>query len=102
MLKIEMADSGSVILQTDAPSEAEARLPQVRFLQAMFVRHTWYVSFEISMTRPYTMGYSLVGDGSREMRLERNRSISFVGPACEAIKASLRGVRTFDSTIFDN
>ena len=102
MLKLEMADSGSVILQTDAPTEAEARLPQVRFLQAMFVRHTWYVSFEISMTRPYTVGYNRAGGGSSDTGLERDRSVSFIGPPCEAIKAGIRGLRTFDPSIFDN
>jgi hypothetical protein len=100
--KDAMADSGSVILQTDAPTEADMGLPTVRFLQALFVRHTWYVSFEISMTRPYTVGYNHVGDGSGEMRLQRDRSISFIGPPCEAIKAGIRDLRTFDPSIFDN
>ncbi|HEY0012450.1 MAG TPA: hypothetical protein VGB79_06305 [Allosphingosinicella sp.] len=101
LVKDDMADSGSVILQTDAPSEADMRLPRVRFLQAMFVRNTWYVSFEVSMTASYTIGYSLVGDGSREMRLRRSRSINFTGPPCEVVKAALRRVRTFDPSIFD-
>ena len=64
LIEDEIADSGSVILQTDAPSDADLRLPRARFLQALFVQHTWYVSFEVSMTGAYTVGYSLVGDGS--------------------------------------
>ena len=96
----EMADSGSVILQTDNRTAADARLPRVRFLQAMFVRHTWYVSFEVSMMAPYTLGYARMG--SERSELERVRQLSFLGPPCEAIKAGMRGVATFDSNIFEN
>jgi hypothetical protein len=94
-----MADSGSVILQTDHRTAANRSLPRVRFLQAMFVRHIWYVSFEISMRAPYTLGYARFG-GERS-DLTRVHSLSFTGPPCDAVKAGIRGVGTFDSNIFD-
>jgi hypothetical protein len=93
-----MADSGSV-LQTDHCTAANRSLPRVRFLQAMFVRHTWYVSFEFSMMAPYTLGYTRMGGGSGE--LERDRTANFIGPPCEAVKAGMRDLRTFDPSIFD-
>lgn len=96
----EMADSGSVILQTDHRTAANTRLPRVRFLQAIFVRHIWYVSFEISMRAPYTLGYARMGSETSE--LTRVHSVSFTGPPCDAVKAGIRGVGTFDSNIFDN
>jgi hypothetical protein len=100
LVRNEMADSGSVILQTDAPSKAETRLPRARFLQAMLVNHTWYVSFEISMMAPYTLGYARMG--SERSELTRVHSVSFTGPPCEAVKAALNRVGTFDSNIFDH
>jgi hypothetical protein len=89
----EMAESGSPILQTDAPSKAEAKLPTVRFMQAILVKDLprakdiWFVSFEVSMSTPRTVGYYRSQSGY----YTRAQLWNFGGPPCEAIKAALKG-----------
>lgn len=80
-----MADSGSPIQQTDAPTKAELKLATSRFVQALLVRKTWFVSYEASMMAPRTIGYYFTEGGG----LQRAYSIQFSGPPCEAVKAAL-------------
>jgi len=90
----EMAESGSHILQTDAPSKADAKLPTSRFMQAILVKDlpnakdTWFVSFEVSMSTPRTVSYYRDQWG----RYNRVQMHNFGGPPCESIKAALKGV----------
>ena len=86
----EMADSGTPMLQTDAPSASEANLPTGRFIEALLVKDTWFVSFEVSMSTPTTIGYTRTQRGD----YFRSPSHYFAGPPCEAIKAALKGVRS--------
>lgn len=91
--KGEMADSGVPIRQTDAPTDAKRKLATSRFLQAILVRKTWFVSFEVSMMTPRTVGYAQTTGGG----FHRIHFYNLAGPPCEAVKAALKGVTSFNS-----
>jgi hypothetical protein len=96
MFKNDLADSGTPILQTHAPSEAERNLPTSRFVQALLVKDIWYVSYEVSMMGSRTIRFGLAQGGPDDPKgFVRKQIYGFGGPPCEAIKASLKGVTAY-------
>lgn len=87
----EMADSGTPLWQTDVINKADRNFASSRFVQALLVRKTWFVSYEATMTGSRTIGYYFKEGGG----IRRKYSIQFSGPPCEAIKAALKGVGSF-------
>lgn len=86
-----MAEGGSPLLQTDAPTAAERDLATVRFAQGLLVGDKWFVQFEVSMFAGVrTVSYVRDQDG----RFGRSPMHYFGGPACASIKAALNGVTT--------
>lgn len=84
-----MGDQGSPLVQTDAPSAEQLKWPTSRFLQALLINRTWYVQVEVSMMSGVrTMGYSRGSDG----RHQRLSSRYYGGPACETLRAAVKGV----------
>jgi hypothetical protein len=87
----DMGDRGSPLLQTDAPSAVEMTYPTSRFAQALLIKNAWFVQFEVSMfSGVRTIGYVRGSDG----RFTRSPSRYFGGPACETLKAAVKGVYT--------
>lgn len=87
-----VADSNVPLLETDAPSESEKKLAQVRFAQAMHVGDHWFVQLEVAMYAGVrTLTYTLRQDGSFQLSPGQH----YGGPGCASIKAALAGVKTF-------
>ena len=86
----DMGDRGSVILQTDAPSPSELKLPTSRFYQAVLIKNEWFVQYERSHGGPTTLSYIRGTDG----RFQRFPGHYFGGPYCEVLKAAVNGVVT--------
>ena len=91
LLHNDIGDRGAPLLGTDAPRPAEQNFPTTRFFQALLVSGEWFVQFEVSMFAGVrTLGYVRGSDG----RFRRWPMHDFGGPACETIRAVLRGVTT--------
>jgi hypothetical protein len=87
----KIAEAGSPIPQSDAPSLAEQDYPQARFAQALLVNDRWFVQIEVSLWAGVrTISFFRGGDG----RFHFSPSHYFNGPACESIRAALSGVTT--------
>lgn len=94
-----MADSGAPIRQplrwtnnrqTNNRIGPDLKLPTSRFVQALFVKGIWFVSYETTMMGPRTIGYLFTTVGLRPAHF-----YSFSGPPCEVVKAALKGVQSF-------
>lgn len=86
-----LAESGTPLWKTDVINKADRRFAESRFVQALLVGKTWFVSYEGALMGPRTIGYNVKKDG----RIHRFYGYKFSGPPCEAIKAALKGVGTF-------
>ena len=84
-----LADSGTPLLETDAPTMAERHLAHERFEQAVLVHDTWFVQIKQSLfANVLTLGFARQSDGTFAF----SPAIAFRGPACASIEAALAGV----------
>jgi hypothetical protein len=91
ILKGRIADSGSPLMQTDAPSAIESGYPRARFSQAVLIRDRWFVQFQVSLwSGVRTVSFTRSSDG----RYGLSPGHYFGGPACESLKAAVAGVST--------
>lgn len=89
-LRRPVADYDAPLLETDAPTAAEAHYPTVRFAQAMLVRDEWFVQVQTSMmSGVLTVPYQRSRDDGRYHFTPWH---VLRGPPCETIRAALAGV----------
>lgn len=86
----QVADSGTRILDTDAPLKEDLNLPTVRFVSAMLLKNQWLVTYEATMMMPITFGYTKIGNGY----FSRNPGVNLSGDPCVVARAVSQGVGT--------
>lgn len=92
-----MGDPNSILLRTDAVTDAErgqrtSRLVRgLRFRDSRRRRDMWLIQYEAAMrANVHTISYEIGPEG----RFRFTRRHFFSGPACESVRAALNGVTT--------